>query len=171
MYQFSIDTNFSATYPIMITAGDHLQLRQIGILQKKLSKSCRRQDLHNHINKSPTTISFYLAHICKRLWSPGIDSKLSNPLAYIAWSAGTTNKIVVLARHAENRFLACFKCLQIRALGINKIQFQCCFYSMGNMVTMKNITSHITRIYMEYDDFQKFYRVFWYAGLLQTPCL
>ncbi len=26
--------------------------------------------------------------ICKRLWSPGIDSEESMPLAYVAWRAG-----------------------------------------------------------------------------------
>jgi hypothetical protein len=37
----------------------HLQLRRIQILQTKLPKGCRRYDLHNNINKSQTTISFY----------------------------------------------------------------------------------------------------------------
>jgi hypothetical protein len=30
------------------------------------------------------------ARICKRLWSPGIDSKESIPPAYVAWRASTT---------------------------------------------------------------------------------
>ncbi len=29
------------------------------------------------------------ARICKRLWSPGIDTKASIPPAYVAWRAGT----------------------------------------------------------------------------------
>jgi hypothetical protein len=56
------------------------------------------------------------ACICKRLWSPGIDSKESMPLAYVAWRAGTKYRVVVPVRQAGNRFLASFKGLQIRAL-------------------------------------------------------
>jgi hypothetical protein len=56
------------------------------------------------------------ARICERLWSPGIDSEETNPSAYVAWQAGTTNRVVVPARHARNRFLGSFKGLQIRAL-------------------------------------------------------
>jgi hypothetical protein len=39
------------------------------------------------------------ARICKRLSSPGIDS------AYVAWRAGTTNRVVAPAHQAGNRFL------------------------------------------------------------------
>jgi hypothetical protein len=35
------------------------------------------------------------ARICKRLWSPGIDSDGPIPPAYVAWRAGTTNRVVV----------------------------------------------------------------------------
>ncbi len=35
------------------------------------------------------------AHICKHLWSPGIDSEEPIPPAYAAWQAGTTNRVVV----------------------------------------------------------------------------
>ncbi len=35
------------------------------------------------------------ARICKRLWSPGIDSEESIPPAYAAWRAGTTNRVAV----------------------------------------------------------------------------
>jgi hypothetical protein len=132
-----------------------------------MSKSCRRYDLHNHINKFPITISFYWARICKRLWSPGIDYKLSNPLAYKAWSAGTTNRIVVLARHDENRFLAAYKCLQIRALGINKIQFLVLF--LLNRKNRYNDKYRITRIYMIFWIFTVIF-VCWIAAE-QTPCL
>ncbi len=48
----------------------------------------------------------------------GIDSKESILPAYVAWRAGTSNKVVVLvvlARQAGNRFLASLKSLQIRA--------------------------------------------------------
>jgi hypothetical protein len=54
--------------------------------------------------------------ICERLWSPGIDSEESIPLAYVSWWAGTTIRIVVPARQAGNRFLGTLKGFQIRAL-------------------------------------------------------
>ncbi len=59
------------------------------------------------------------ARICKRLRRPGIDSENSIPLAYVAWRAGTTNRVVVLARLAVagNRFLGSIKGLKIRAQG------------------------------------------------------
>jgi hypothetical protein len=56
------------------------------------------------------------AHICKRLWSPEIDSDGPIPPAYVAWRAGTKNRVVVQASHAGNRFLGSLKGLQIRAL-------------------------------------------------------
>ncbi len=37
------------------------------------------------------------------------------PLAYVAWRAGTTYRVVVPVRQAGNRFLGSFKGLQIRA--------------------------------------------------------
>ncbi len=40
------------------------------------------------------------ARICKRLWSSGIGSGESIPPAYVAWQAGTTNRVVVPARQA-----------------------------------------------------------------------
>jgi hypothetical protein len=55
------------------------------------------------------------ARICKSLRSPRIDSPELIPPAYVAWRAGTTNRVVVLARQAGNRFLGSFKGLQIRA--------------------------------------------------------
>jgi hypothetical protein len=39
-------------------------------------------------------------------------------LAYVAWRASTSTRVVVPARQAENRFLGSLKGLQIRALGI-----------------------------------------------------
>ncbi len=56
------------------------------------------------------------ARICKRIRSTGIDSKESIPPTYVAWRAGTSNRVVVLARQAGNRFLGPWKGLQIRAL-------------------------------------------------------
>ncbi len=55
------------------------------------------------------------ARICKRLWSPEIDSEESIQLAYVAWRAGAAYRVVVLARQAGNRFLGSLKGLQIRA--------------------------------------------------------
>ncbi len=40
------------------------------------------------------------ARICKRLRSPGIDSKKSIPPAYVAWRVGTITLFVVPARQA-----------------------------------------------------------------------
>jgi hypothetical protein len=59
------------------------------------------------------------ARICKRLKSPEIDSKESIPPAYLAWWAGSANRVVVPARQAGNRFLGFLKGLQIRALLTN----------------------------------------------------
>jgi hypothetical protein len=55
------------------------------------------------------------ARICKRLRSPGIDSEESIQSAYVAWRAGTTNRVVVPVHQAENRLLGSLKGLQIRA--------------------------------------------------------
>jgi hypothetical protein len=55
------------------------------------------------------------ARICKRLRRPGIDSEDSIPPANVAWRASTTNRVVVPARQAGNRFLGSFKGSQIRA--------------------------------------------------------
>ncbi len=56
------------------------------------------------------------ARICKFLRSPRIDSKESIPPAYVAWRAGTSNRVVLPARHAGNRFLGSLKGLQLRPL-------------------------------------------------------
>jgi hypothetical protein len=61
--------------------------------------------------------------ICKRLRSPGIDSEESIPPSYVAWRAGTTNRVIVPGRQATqasgtipwNRFLGTLKRLQIRS--------------------------------------------------------
>ncbi len=44
------------------------------------------------------------ARICKCLWSSGIDAEESISPAYVAWRAGTANRVVVLARQGGNRF-------------------------------------------------------------------
>jgi hypothetical protein len=45
------------------------------------------------------------------------EAEESIPPAYVTWRAGTSNRVVVLARQAGNRFLGSLKCLKIRALG------------------------------------------------------
>jgi len=47
---------------------------------------------------------------------PRIDSEVTIPPTYVAWQAGTTNRIVVPTRQAWNRFLGSLEGLQIRAL-------------------------------------------------------
>ncbi len=56
------------------------------------------------------------ARTCKNLRSPGIYSEESIPSAYVAWRATTSNRVVVPARQAGNRFLDSLKGLQILAL-------------------------------------------------------
>jgi hypothetical protein len=56
------------------------------------------------------------ARICKRLRRPGIDSEDSIPPAYVAWQAGPTNRVVVHACQAVNRFLGSFKGLHVQIL-------------------------------------------------------
>ncbi len=74
---------------------------------KNLHHKARNQDLTFaalsgfHIFMS----QFIRARICKCLTSPGIDSKESIQLAYVAWRVGTSNRVVVLTRQAGNRFL------------------------------------------------------------------
>jgi hypothetical protein len=66
--------------------------------------------------KIPTLEHIFRVRICKRLWSSEIDSEESIQLAYVAWRAGTTIRVVVPARQAGNRFQGSLKGLQIRAL-------------------------------------------------------
>jgi hypothetical protein len=52
--------------------------------------------MHNKYLASISRIELlHRARICKRLWSPGIDSEESIPPVYVAWRAGTT--ILVLS--------------------------------------------------------------------------
>jgi hypothetical protein len=67
------------------------------------------------------------AHIFKRLRSPGIDSEESFPPAYVAWRAGTTNRVFVGARQARNRFLGSLKGLQIGAQSAAPIELNLSF--------------------------------------------
>ncbi len=53
---------------------------------------------HNITRNSALYFLHSWARICKCLRSPGIDSKESIPPAYVAWRAGTSNRVVVPAR-------------------------------------------------------------------------
>ncbi len=61
--------------------------------------------------------------IASNLWSPGIDSKKSIAPAYLAWRAGTSNKVVIPPRQAGNRILCSLKALQIRPQETNYTLF------------------------------------------------
>jgi hypothetical protein len=65
------------------------------------------------ISLSPGTEAYIehksFARIFKRLRSPGIDSKEAIPPVYVAWRTGTSNRVVVPARQAGNRFLGSLK--------------------------------------------------------------
>jgi hypothetical protein len=64
--------------------------------------------------------------IFKRLRSPGIDSKESIPPDYVAWRAGMTNRAVVPARRAGNRFQGFLKGLKIRTLMLRLASWKYC---------------------------------------------
>jgi hypothetical protein len=66
------------------------------------------------------------ARICKHLRSAGIDSKESIPPAYVAWWAGTTNRVV----KAGNRYLGSLKGYKygFRDAYFGKIQFDLRLY-------------------------------------------
>jgi hypothetical protein len=67
------------------------------------------------IMAEPNRKKIIQSRICKRLWGPGIDSDESISPAYVALWAGSTNRAVVPAYHAGNRFLGSLKGLQIPA--------------------------------------------------------
>jgi hypothetical protein len=83
----------------------------------------------DHILQEFYTLFLTRARICKRLRRPGIDSEDSIPPTFVAWQAGTTNRVVVPARQAGNRFLGSLKGLQLRALIQN---LQNCFTTPNN---------------------------------------
>jgi hypothetical protein len=88
--------------------------------------------IHKERNINFEIIVLYRARIFKRLWSPGIDSEESISPVYVAWRAGMTNRGVVLARQAGNRFLGSLKGLQIRAQCTGTIKYM-------HIVTSKRI--------------------------------
>jgi hypothetical protein len=56
-----------------------------------------RQDLFEVCQE---LITMPRTRICKRVRSPGIDSKESIPPAYVTWRAGTTNRVIAPARQS-----------------------------------------------------------------------
>ncbi len=64
---------------------------------------------------SPEIDSEESSRICNCLWSPEIDSEESISPSYVAWRASTKNRVVVPACQAGNRFLGSLTGLQIRA--------------------------------------------------------
>jgi hypothetical protein len=53
-----------------------------------------------HVSLLPRLVANRTTSNCKRLRRPEIDSEDSIPPAYVAWRAGTTNRVVVPARQA-----------------------------------------------------------------------
>ncbi len=90
----------------------------------------------------------FRARIYKRLWGPGIDSDESISPAYVALRAGTTNRAVVAAYHAGNRFLGSLKGLQIPAQLFVKIA--------GNTYKLKLSFQKGTRYYLNFRRIQCF---------------
>jgi hypothetical protein len=52
-------------------------------------------------------------HFSLQIWSSAIDSEESIPPAYVGWRTITTNRVVVQARQAGNRFLGSLEGIQI----------------------------------------------------------
>ncbi len=101
------------------------------------------------------------SRICKHLRSPGIDSKESIPPAYVAWQAGASNRVVVPARQAGNRFLGSLKGLQIRALNwldctFNKECFELIrmsfvqLFRLCDWYNQINLQDYVKQIYYKY---------------------
>ncbi len=83
-----------------------------------IDKSRKGWGWANETKKSTTqgnSITDFWARVCKRLRRPGIDPKESIFPAYVAWRAGTSNRVVEPARLAGNRFLGSLKGLLIRS--------------------------------------------------------
>jgi hypothetical protein len=85
-------------------------------LQATINFSYHTASFQLRVQKMSQFVSHSVSRICKCLRSPGIDSEEAIPPAYVAWRAGTTNRVIVPARQARNRFLGSLKGLQIRAL-------------------------------------------------------
>jgi hypothetical protein len=85
------------------------------------------------------------ARIFKCLRSPGINSKESIPPAYVAWRAGISNKGIVPARQAGNRFLGLLK--KFANSGSGNITADIGMYCTGRCVLIgKNINRFMAPI-------------------------
>jgi hypothetical protein len=67
----------------------------------------------------------------------------SIPLAYVAWGAGTTNRVVVSGRQAGNRFVGSLKGLQIRAQ-FNNIGEALLTLPLTSLMTSQGQGRHLT---------------------------
>jgi hypothetical protein len=88
---------------------------RVKLFSSRLFEACRIEE-SSTIFEGGGIVEAIIARICKCLRSPRIDSKESIAPAFVAWRAGTSNRVVVPTRQAGNRFLGSLKGLQIRAL-------------------------------------------------------
>ncbi len=105
------------------------------------------------------------ARICKRLWSPEIDSEESTPPSYVAWRVGTPNRVVVQARQAGNRFLGSLKGLQIPAQRSGRHITTTCthhnniwFVNNNSMTTYKDNNNLNAIIFLKKETFSRYFR-------------
>ncbi len=99
---------------------------------KKIQNHCTL--LTNRSKEDIFTSPHLRARICKRLWSPGINSEESISPAYVAWRASTTSRVSYRPARLENRYLVSLKDLQIRALlslWANRIKEHTIFWPIG----------------------------------------
>ncbi len=109
-------------------------------------RTCIQYLLQGTILLIAPPLHFTLVHrarICKRLRSPGIDSKESIPPAYVAWRADTSNRVVVPACQAINRFLGSLKGLQIRALYCALYRDLFFLYRQYRFLTLTKVASFV----------------------------
>jgi hypothetical protein len=72
------------------------RVQAVCVLERACGVTC---EAHECVSGSfpPTSLPvhsiLYGARICKRLWSPGIDSEESISPAYVAWRASTSNRV------------------------------------------------------------------------------
>jgi hypothetical protein len=81
----------------------NVHVRMLAAVYNRFEKKSFFYREWDQIHQSATQKS--RARICKRLRSPGIDSKETISPAHVAWRAGTSNRVIVPARQAGNRFL------------------------------------------------------------------
>ncbi len=79
-----------------------------------ICKRLRSPGINSEESITPAYVAW--ARICKRFRSPEINSEESFPPAYVAWRDGKSNRVVIPAHQAGNRYLGFLKGLKIRAL-------------------------------------------------------